>query len=195
MVQFYLPVLYCKGRQKENALHQPLTKDIMTLSILAISALSSFTLLAPGGEMREQTRVSIPEGNQIEVARGTETKQVNLLEIAQRDGTENVAFLMGDELHERVAANKPVEDLIFAVQPQPESDKFTLAVYQDNQQGKESPMLAVYPSSNRVERTLAHKDGGIQFENAARIEDKQDKSWTTAFTSSERTEQTGRNLV
>jgi hypothetical protein len=185
MVHFYLPVLYCKGRQKENALHQPLTKDIMTLSILAISTISSFTLLAPGGEMREQTRVSIPEGNQIEIVRGTETKQVNLLEIAQRDGTENVAFLMGDELHERVAANKPVKDLIFAVQPQPESDKFTLAVYQDQgKQDKESPMLAVYPSSERVERTLAHKDGGIQNEQ-----------WTTAFTSSERTEQTGRNLV
>jgi hypothetical protein len=125
----------------------------MTLSILAISALSSFTLLAPGGEMREQTRVSLPEGNQIEIVRGTETKQVNLREIAQRDGTENVAFLMGDELHERGAANKPVKDLIFAVQPQADRNDAILAVYQDNQQSKESPMLAVYPSS---------KDGGIQ---------------------------------
>jgi hypothetical protein len=126
----------------------------MTLSILAISALSSFTLLAPGGEMREQTRVSLPEGNQIEIVRGTETKQVNLREIAQRDGTENVAFLMGDELHERGAANKPVEDLIFAVQPQADRNDAILAVYQDQgKQDKESPMLAVYPSS---------KDGGIQ---------------------------------
>jgi hypothetical protein len=158
----------------------------MSLPMLAISTFSSFaTLLAPGGEMREQTRVSIPEGNQIEIVRGTETKQVNLREIAQR-GTEtkqNVAFLISDELHERVAS-KPVKDLINAVQPQADRNDAILAVYQDNQQSKESPMLAVYPSSERAERTLAHKDGGIPNEQ-----------WTTAFISPERTEQTGRNLV
>jgi hypothetical protein len=110
----------------------------MTLSILAISALSSFTLLVPGGEMSKQTLVSIPEGNQIEVAqRGTEAKQANLIEVAQR-GTENVAFTysmdkQADELNERVAANKSVNNLEFAFLPQPERiQSATLAVYRGN---------------------------------------------------------------
>ncbi len=81
------------------------------------------------------------EANRIGIEQcGTETQQANLIEVAQR-GTENVAFtyLMGkqvNELHEDVAVNKPVKDLIYAVQPQAERSEFTsLAVYQDQDQG------------------------------------------------------------
>jgi hypothetical protein len=131
------------------------------------------------------------EANRIGIEQcGIETQQANLIEVAQR-GTENVAFtyLMGkqvNELHEDVAVNKPVKDLIYAVQPQAERSEFTsLAVYQDQDQGKEAPMLATQPRPERTEAsTLAHKDGGIQNEQ-----------WSTAFSSSERTEQTGRNLA
>ncbi len=137
----------------------------------------------------EQCGIETKQANLIEVAqRGTsqlEVKQANRIEVPQQPGTESMAFayLIGDELHERVAANKPVKDLIFAVQPQAERSEFTtLAVYQDNQdkQGKESSMLATQlPSERTAASTLAHKDGGIQ-----------NDQWT-AF-SPERTEQTGR---
>ncbi len=141
----------------------------MTLSILAISAISAFTLLAPGGgEMvSKQTPVSALEGNRIE----------QRAEVNQQD---KFTYSMDKQVNERVAVNLPVGTSIYAVQPQAENSKSTsLAVYQDNQdnQGKESPMLAI---------------NSLHLENGNRIEDKQ---WTTAFSSPERTERTGRGLA
>jgi hypothetical protein len=77
---------------------------------------------------------------------------------------------MGKQVDERVAINKPVESRGFASLPQAErTQSATLAVYQDNQ-GKQAPMLAI---------------NAIQLENGTRIEDKQ---WSTAYASPERTE-------
>jgi hypothetical protein len=139
----------------------------MTLSILAISAISSFTLLAPGGEMVKQTPVSALEGNRIE----------QRAEVNQNKG---ITFTMGKQVDERVAVNKPVESRGFASLPQAErTQSATLAVYQDNQgnQGKESPILAI---------------NSLHLENGTRIEDKQ---WSTAYASPERTERTERGLA
>jgi hypothetical protein len=151
---------------------------IVTLSVLAASL--------SGADMSTTSLPQNLEANRIGIEQcGTKTqleaKQGNLIEVAQR-GTENAfTYSMGkqaDELHERVAASKPVEDLIYAVQPQAERSEFTsLAVYQDQDQSKEAPMLATQPQSERTEAsTLAHKDGGIQNEQ-----------WT-AFASPERSE-------
>ncbi len=166
----------------------------MSLPIIA-SSLSLFASCSGADMSTTFSPETKLEANRIGVEQcGTETQQANLIEVAQR-GTEakqNVAFTysMGkqvNELHEDVAVNKPVKDLIYAVQPQAERSEFTsLAVYQDQgKQGKEAPMLATQPRPERTEAsTLAHKDGGIQNEQ-----------WSTAFSSSERTEQTGRNLA
>ncbi len=139
----------------------------MTLSILAISAISSFTFLAPGGEMVKQTPVSALEGNRIE-------------QRAEVNQNKDITFTMDkqvNELHEDVAVNKPVESRGFASLPQAErTQSATLAVYQDNQ-GKESPMLAI---------------NSLHLENGTRIEDKQ---WSTAYASPERTERTERGLA
>ncbi len=84
---------------------------------------------------------------------------------------------MNKQVDERVAVNRPLESSIYAVQPQAERSEFTsLAVYQGNQ-GKQAPMLAI---------------NAIQLENGTRIEDKQ---WTTAYASPERTERTERGLA
>jgi hypothetical protein len=121
------------------------------------------------------------EANRIGVEQcGTEI-QATLIEVEQRgtEANQNVAFTysmdkQADELHERVAANKPVEDLIYAVQPQAERSEFTsLAVYQDQDQSKEAPMLAVNPFS---------------LENGTRIEDGQWQGKTYAQAPTERTE-------
>jgi hypothetical protein len=86
------------------------------------------------------------------------------------EAKQNVAFTMGKQVDERVAINKPVESRGFASLPQAErTQSATLAVYQDNQ-GKQAPMLAI---------------NAIQLENGTRIEDKQ---WSTAYASPERTE-------
>jgi hypothetical protein len=87
---------------------------------------------------------------------------------------------MGKQVDERVAVNKPVESRGFASLPQAErTQSATLAVYQDNQgnQGKESPILAI---------------NSLHLENGTRIEDKQ---WSTAYASPERTERTERGLA
>jgi hypothetical protein len=132
------------------------------------------------------------EANRIGIEQcGTETQQATLIEVEQRgtEANQNVAFTYtmdksADELHNQVAANLPPESSrsIYAVQPQADrtESEVTLAVYPDQDQSKEAPMLAL---------------NAIQLENGTRIEDKQDKSWTTAFSAPERTEQTGRTLA
>jgi hypothetical protein len=92
----------------------------MSLPMLAVSTFSSFaTLLAPGGEMREQTRVSLPEGNQIEIVRGTETQKDNLLAVVEC-GTENATLITYsmDKPDERLAVNKSVDSQGIAFLPQ-----------------------------------------------------------------------------
>jgi len=70
-----------------------------------------------------------------------------------------------------------------AVQPQADRNTIsTLAVYGNQDQGKQAPMLAVYPSSERTGRT-EYLAISIEWAND-----------THAFTS-ERTEQTGRKLA
>jgi hypothetical protein len=148
----------------------------MTPSILA----SALSLLAPysGGEMPTtfSPEAKLNEGNRIEQQH------------VEGNQAQDSAF-MNKQVDERVAVNRPLESSIYAVQPQAERSEFTslaiyqgkqapaftrrttsaLPVYQDNQ-GKQAPMLAI---------------NAIQLENGTRSEDKQ---WTTAYASPERTE-------
>jgi hypothetical protein len=122
------------------------------------------------------------DSKEVAVNKSESPRSIAFLPQVER-GTETVAFTsmdkQADELHERIAGKLPPESgSIYATQPCERTQSATLAVYQGNQdQGKEAPMLAI---------------NSLHLENGNRIEDKQ---WTTAFSSPERTEQTGRNVV
>ncbi len=156
----------------------------MTLSILA-SGLSLFASCSGADMSTTFSPEAKLEANRIRV----EQQHV------EGNQAQDSAF-MNKQVDERVAVNRPLESSIYAVQPQAERSEFTsLAVYQDNQgkqapaftrrttsalpvyQGKQAPMLAI---------------NAIQLENGTRIEDKQ---WTTAYASPERTERTERGLA
>jgi len=160
------------------------------MSLSSAVVISAFTLFAPSSDVAKQAPVFSPElATQIE--QRAEVNQIKdsftrTLEsndqIAANIPVERLIYSMDKQeksLAERVAVALPLESSsIHATQPCERNESTTLAVYPDNQgkQGKESPMFAVYPQPERTER-LAHKDGGIQNEQ-----------WTTAFTSPERNE-------